>query len=125
MPNLIDQYGEGIHKNLASLGTKSKEWEYIINTMVIKPFLNKVKFSEDNIQFEITKIEIDQPKVFWIKIFLEIFHSAKFRMISMKNLESNLIMIKKRFDSTDKLKINFSNKLKGEFDKNILTIFLK
>ena len=46
-------------------------------------------------------------------------------MISMKNLESNLIMIKKRFDSTDKLKINFSNKLKGEFDKNILTIFLK
>lgn len=124
MPNLIDQYGEGIHKNLASLGTKSKELEYIINTMVINPFMDKVKFSEDKIQFEITKVEIDQPKVFWIKIFLEIFHSMKHRMISMKNLESNLTMIIRRFNSSDKLKINFSNKLKGEFENNTLTIFL-
>lgn len=124
MPNLIDQYGEGIHKNLAGLGVKSKEWEYIINTMVIKPFLDKVKYYEDKIQFEITKIEIEQPKVFWTKIFLEVFHSTKNRMVSMKSLDSCLNMIKKRYGTSEKLKINFSNKLRGDFENNILTIFL-
>ncbi len=93
--------------------------------MVIKPFLDKVKYFEDKIQFEITKVEIDQPKVFWTKIFLEVFHSTKNRMVSMKSLDSCLNMIKKRYGTSEKLKINFSNKLHGEFQNNIMTIYLK
>ena len=124
MPLLEEQWGEGIHKTLAEVGKKSAEWDSVIETMVIKPFLNTIKRTTNSISFEVTEQLLGQPHVFWQRILLELFHSSQIKMISNKNIETMLQMLKKRYNSTEPLKLNFSNGCCGDFKKNVLTIYL-
>jgi len=125
MPALEDQYSHGIHGTLAKVGERSREWGHIIETMVIKPFLQKITKTDSHISFEIDEVLLDQPRVFWQRIFLEIFHSIGHKMITGKNLNSLLEMLKRRYNSKDKLNINFSNGLTAQLDKNIIKILIK
>lgn len=125
MPALEDQYSKGIHGTLAKVGERSQEWGHIIETMVIKPFLQKIIKTDTYISFEIDEVLLGQPRVFWQRIFLEIFHSIGRKMITGKNLDALLEMLKRRYNSKDKLNINFSNGLTAQLDKNIITILIK
>jgi tRNA(Ile)-lysidine synthetase-like protein len=124
MPALEDQYGTGIHMTLANFGNKSNEWGSVIESMVIRPFLEKINRSDSKIWFEIDSVLINQPRIFWFRILMEVFHSISYKMITHKNVDSVLSMIKKRYNSNEPLKIQFSNGLNGSFAKNILTIFI-
>lgn len=125
MPALEDQYSQGIHGVLAKVGESSREWGYIIETMVIKPFLQKCIRTSSTISFEIDEVLMSQPRVFWQRVLVEIFHSAGKKMITGKNLECALRMIKRRVGSDVPLHITFSNGLDAEFHKNILSIKIK
>jgi tRNA(Ile)-lysidine synthetase-like protein len=125
MPALEDQYSSGIHGTLAKAGERSREWGHIIETMVIKPFLQKIIKTDTHSAFEIDDVLLHQPRVFWQRIFLEIFHSAGHKMISNKQLDTLLEMLKRRFGSIQSLNINFSNGLTAQFNKNILSIKIK
>jgi tRNA(Ile)-lysidine synthetase-like protein len=125
MPLLEDQWGGGIHKTLADTGKRSREWDSVIETMVIRPFFNTVKRTTNSISFEVTEQLLEQPHVLWHRILLELFHSMGVKMISNKNLTAMLEMLKKRYNSKEPLKITFSNGFKGEFKKNVLTISSK
>jgi tRNA(Ile)-lysidine synthetase-like protein len=125
MPPLEEQYSQGIYGTLAKVGESSREWGHIIETMVIKPFLQKIIKTDTYSAFEIDEVLLSQPRVFWQHIFLEIFHSAGYKMISNKNLDTSLEMLKRRFGSTEKLHLRFSNGLSAEFHKNILSIKIK
>jgi tRNA(Ile)-lysidine synthetase-like protein len=124
MPALEDQYGSGIHTTLADFGNKSNEWGSVIETMVIRPFLEKINRSDSIISFEIDSVLINQPRIFWFRILMEIFHSIGYKMITHKNVDSILSILKKRYNSTEPLKLQFSNGLTGLFNKNILSIFI-
>ena len=122
LPLLEEQWGEGIHKTLAGVGKRSSEWDSVIETMVIKPFLNTVKQTTNSISFEVTQQLLEQPQVFWQRVLMELFHSKGSKMISNKNLTAMLEMLKKRYNSTDTLKVSLSNGWSGVFKKNVLTI---
>jgi tRNA(Ile)-lysidine synthetase-like protein len=122
MPLLEEQWGECIHKTLAGVGKRSAEWDSVIETMVIRPFLNTVKQTTNSISFEVTEQLLEQPQVFWQRVLMELFHSKGSKMISNKNLTTMLEMLKKRYNSSDALKISLSNGWSGEFKKNALTI---
>jgi len=124
MPLLEEQWGECIHKTLAEVGKKSAEWDSVIETMVIRPFLNTVKQTTNSISFEVTEQLLEQPQVFWQRVLMELFHSKGSKMISNKNLTTMLEMLKKRYNSRDALKISLSNGWSGEFKKNQLTIYI-
>ena len=125
MPALEDQYSSGIHTTLVKVGERSREWGHIIETMVIKPFLQKIIKTDTHFSFEIDEVLLNQPRVFWQRVLLEIFHSVGHKMITGKNLDSALEMLKHRFRSTEKLKLRFSNGVSAEFHKNILSIKIK
>ena len=125
MPALEEQYSQGIHGTLAKAGERSREWGHIIETMVIKPFLQQIIKTDTHSAFEIDEALLHQPRVFWQRIFLEIFHSAGHKMISNKQLDTALEMLKRRIGSTQPLNINFSNGLTAQFNKNILSIKIK
>jgi tRNA(Ile)-lysidine synthetase-like protein len=119
MPALEDQYS-GIHGTLALAGERSREWGHIIETMVIKPFLQKCRRTEESMWFEIDGALLSQPRVFWQRVLIEIFHSIGRKMITGKNLDAMLEMLRRRINSNDPLRLNFSNGLTGKFHKNIL-----
>lgn len=125
MPALEDQYSSGIHTTLAKVGERSREWGLIIETMVIKPFLQKIIKTDTQLSFEIDDVLLHQPRVFWQRIFLEIFHSVGHKMITGKNVDTALEMLKRRINSSEPIKLNFSNGLTARFHKNILSIKIK
>ena len=124
MPRLERQWGYGIHSTLAAVGQQSSEWASIIESMIIQPFLKAVEWTDDGkrFSFAVTKELLNQPYVLWHKILMHLFHSKGCKMISHKNLDCMLSMLKKRFDSRDSLKLTFSNGCLGEFKKNKLFI---
>lgn len=125
MPALEDQYSSGIHTTLTKVGERSREWGYIIETMVIQPFLQKIIKTDTHFSFEIDEVLLNQPRVFWQRVLLEIFHSAGHKMITGKNVDAALEMLKRRLHSKEKLQLRFSNGLSAEFHKNILSIKIK
>jgi tRNA(Ile)-lysidine synthetase-like protein len=132
LPRLERQWGEGIYNTLAAVGKNSTEWGAVIENAVIQPFLKSVERCDDGFKFAVTLDLLNYPRVFWHKILMDLFHSYGCKMISNKNLDSMLEMLKKRFNSRDTLKLAFSNGCSGEFAcesknqrefaKNILTI---
>jgi tRNA(Ile)-lysidine synthase len=123
MPILEDQYS-GIHGTLARIGERSREWNQMIETMIIQPFLKKVVREKDRMSFEVDAILLEQPRVFWFRIFLEIFHSVGRKMISGKNMDSLLSLFRRRLDSKEKFGLQFSNGLTGEFKHNRIVIMM-
>ncbi len=125
MPALTEQYGSGIDRTLAKVGEQSRDWNHIIETMVIKPFLQKCERNNECVWFEIDSVVMSQPRVFWQRVLIEIFHSVGKRMITGKNLDAMLEMLRRRFNTNKVLYLNFSNGLTAEFNKNILSIKIK
>ncbi len=121
MPKLIDQWGSGIYSNLAEIGEKSREWNIVVQNFVLEPIYKEIEFKKNGCKLNIKPEYLTLPTVIWMRVFIKIFHSMSYHMISRKNLENFIEGIKKK--STEEYKFNFSNKCVGIISNSSLYIF--
>lgn len=124
-PILEDQFGSGVYNNLANIGKMSNNWNKIIQKMIIEPFLKKINYTKIGLYFDMNNTLLELPEVFWMKIFIHIFHNAGIKMISFKNLQ-NLLQRMNNFSYNKKnnqTMINLSNKCIFAMDKLRIYIF--
>jgi tRNA(Ile)-lysidine synthetase-like protein len=124
-PILEDQFGSGVYNNLSNIGKMSNSWNKIIKKMIIEPFLKKIKYTQIGLYFEMDNTLLELPEVFWMKIFIHIFHNAGIKMISFKNLQ-NLLLRMNNFCTSKKnnqTMISLSNKCIFAMDISRIYIF--
>jgi tRNA(Ile)-lysidine synthetase-like protein len=120
LPELTNQWG-GVISNLAEIGEKSREWNNVVNTFVLKPIYNEIQIKKYGSIFNLKEEYCELPKVIWMRLFLKIFHSMGVNMISRKNLDSFVDNYNNNFDKHTKF--GFSNGTIGIFCENKLYIF--
>jgi len=88
MPCLIDQWGEGVVSCLADIGEKAREWNNVIESFVLKPILENIRYYKYGCKINLNAEYQKLPKVVWVKILTKIFHSMGNSMITKKNLDN-------------------------------------
>jgi tRNA(Ile)-lysidine synthetase-like protein len=117
-PNLVNQYGLSIYLSLEKIGEKSKQWNEIFNTFILKPIINKIKFYKYGASLEISEDFLILPEIIWSKIFIELFHKLSKNMITHKCLKSYISWLNSKSENL----FQFSNKTEGFIKENILYI---
>ena len=111
MPKLVGQYGEGINANLAHIGHQSRQWNSIVDSMILKPIMNSIRYSKDHSgYFELSiKPEMNQmPSVLWSKILVTAFHTMGVKMTSHGSIEPFILWLS-RTGSREDCMFKFSN----------------
>ncbi len=120
-PVLEKQYGSNIMKTLELIGEKSRQLSITVNKFILEPLFENIKFHEHGASFKIETKYQELTFIIWSQIFIKIFHTLGYHMISKVNLERILLML---FNNKS-YKITFSNKIIGVLDNNTLYIFNK
>lgn len=118
-PVIEKQYGKQIMRTLALIGKKSHQMALIFNKFILDPIIDKISFHKHGVMFPLENKYCELPFIIWSQIFIKIFHTLGYHMISKANLDRILLMLfnKKTY------KITFSNKIIGIVDNDILYIY--
>jgi hypothetical protein len=108
VPELKNQFGNGVLNNLIHIGSSSNEWNNIINKCILQPIFNTIEYKTNGCKIHITDNYKDFTKVIWMKLFIFVFHKLGFNMITKKSLD-NFINNFNNYLKKD-TKIVFSNK---------------
>lgn len=125
-PAIEDAFTKNVKSNLIGLSNQSIEWNELITQEIIKPFINKVKFTfneyENSVQFNIINYT-NYPLCFWNVVFMNIFNRFGYSCPSRKGIQTFMKSIN-RF-STHNYNISISNNCKSNIKNNIVTIIFK
>jgi tRNA(Ile)-lysidine synthetase-like protein len=72
-PRLEDAFSKSVKNNLLGLSRQSYEWNELIMKQIVDPFMEKVKFCDKLVEFNVEKY-IDFPLCFWSIVFMKIFY---------------------------------------------------
>lgn len=83
---VIDKFDDNMLNNLTKIGKDSIEWCSVIEKTVINPILYTIKIGINGFSIILNMNISNLPSVFWSRLFVQLFHSQKTKMISRKNL---------------------------------------
>lgn len=83
LPLLVDMYGVGCLKNIASLANESDEAKALVHCSVYKPFLDSVQHFPTGLIVHVMSHR-DQPISFWREMLKELMHSMSMAMVREK-----------------------------------------
>lgn len=93
-PQLEKRFGGNFQQKLVSIGQQSTEWSFMINQMILDPFIK----NNMNIKKHGAYIFIDgyrnAPKCFWGLVFRKILHTMNLSMITSKSLNNVMVALK-------------------------------
>lgn len=95
----LDKFSSSAKDGIITIGEYSKEWNDIINKMIIKPIVSSIIDGKLGFSVPITESIIELPMVFWMKIFIIIFHKRHYSMITRKNMGEFTRWIKRNNNS--------------------------
>ena len=119
-PKFTERYGSGFTQNLVKIGNSSQEWGELIQSKILKPFIDNSYNSKIGYIFNISNYK-GYPYSFWDQVFLHVFHSMGLSMISGKSL-SNLIS---KINSSDNCSITLKKECISYIYNNELVIINK
>lgn len=113
-PLIEDAFTKNVKDNLIGLSVQSYEWNELIKEDIIKPFMNKVKFTFDInkgcVEFNITKYK-NYPLCFWNTVLMNVFNQFGYNCPSRKGIQNYMNNINKDI-STHNVDISISNNCK-------------
>jgi tRNA(Ile)-lysidine synthetase-like protein len=92
MPSLTLAFTHNIKNNLLKLDQQTFEWNQLIHSKIIDPFINECVFHEKDVVVPVHKYKA-YPSCFWNTIFMKIFFKYKRNCPSMKSVTSFLSFI--------------------------------
>jgi tRNA(Ile)-lysidine synthase TilS/MesJ len=113
-PLIEDAFTKNVKDNLIGLSVQSYEWNELIKEDIIKPFMNKVKFTFDinecYVEFNITKYK-NYPLCFWNVVLMNVFNQSGYNCPSRKGIQNYMNNINKDI-CTHNVNISISNNCK-------------
>ena len=88
-PVIEDTFTKTIKNNLIYLSEQSRQWNNLIDTEIIKPFIETVVINKKNnsIEFNVEKYK-SYPLCFWNYVFMNLFNQFGFRHPSRKGMQT-------------------------------------
>lgn len=71
-PLLEDTFTNNVKENLIGLSNQSDDWNEIVQSIVIDPFIKTIKYNPSSVEFNVEKYNY-YPLAFWYVIFSKIF----------------------------------------------------
>lgn len=113
-PLIEDAFTKNVKDNLIGLSVQSYEWNELVYKDIIKPFMNKVKFTFDinecYVEFNITKYK-NYPLCFWNVVLMNVFNQSGYNCPSRKGIQNYMNNINKDIN-THNVNISISNNCK-------------
>lgn len=122
-PSIENAFSKNIKNNLLNLSQQSDEWNELIESKFIIPFMKKIKVNENKISFDV-KQYLDYPLCFWNLIFMKIFNQFGYKSPSKKSIQTVIFVIKSKQADEHLHNITLSNTCKCSLHKNIINIEL-
>tara|TARA_Y100000389_G_C17454692_1_gene517302 strand:- start:848 stop:1891 length:1044 start_codon:yes stop_codon:yes gene_type:complete len=86
-PLVEDTFSKNVKNNLLGLSKQSYEWNSLIMKEIIEPFMQNIKFNNNEVKFNVEKYK-DYPLCFWNIIFMKIFYYYNKNCPSRKAINS-------------------------------------
>ena len=88
-PIIEDTFTKTIKNNLIYLSEQSTQWNQLIDSEIIKPFIETVVINKENnsIEFNVEKYK-SYPLCFWNNVFMDLFNQFGFRHPSRKGMQT-------------------------------------
>ena len=106
-PILKDTFSFNIKENLLRMSEQSNDWNLLINTQIINPFIENIQCNHQTCIFNAEAYK-DYPISFWILIFQKLFHKFSRHAPSRKGVSTFMNSIKTKNVSN----ISLSNECK-------------
>tara|TARA_A100001035_G_scaffold87077_2_gene67686 strand:+ start:31592 stop:32716 length:1125 start_codon:yes stop_codon:yes gene_type:complete len=114
-PLIEDTFTKNVKNNLIALSNQSDEWNQLIQHEIIKPFMNKIKWTikdyENIVEFNIENYK-QHPPCFWNAIFMNIFNCYGYNSPSKKAIMLFINIINKSNKNNTVSNISISNNCK-------------
>tara|TARA_Y100000592_G_C5463860_1_gene315556 strand:- start:122 stop:1267 length:1146 start_codon:yes stop_codon:yes gene_type:complete len=96
-PVVEDAFTKNVKDNLIGLSDQSYEWNELVTREIIKPFMEKIKFTiddfESSIEFNIDNYR-NHPMCFWNVVFMNIFNQFGYSCPSRKGIRTFINKVK-------------------------------
>ena len=92
-PLLEDVFSKNVKENLIGLSNQSNEWNELIQYKIIKPFLNNITYTTNEVTFNVEDY-YNYPMSFWCQIFTYIFSHYNKSIPSRKAIQTFMNNIK-------------------------------
>ena len=95
-PAIEDAFTKNVKENLLNISRQADEWNSLLETEIINPFIESVNFyGEDNkiVEVNIEKY-IDYPLAFWTIVLMKIFNHFGYKSPSKKSIQTFMTTIK-------------------------------
>ncbi len=105
-PLIEDAFTKNVKNNLIEISNQSDQWNKLIKEEIIKPFMNNVKWYEEDesiVEFNIENYK-EHPLCFWNVIFMNIFNKVGYNCPSRKAITTFINSINKS-NKTNKINI--------------------
>lgn len=124
-PTIECAFTSHVKENLLSLSNQSNEWNGLIETNIIAPFMNKVVLYGNKIVFKLDQYK-DYPLCFWNLIFIKLFNKFGYKNPSKKSVTVFLSVIQNSNSNrrTGVQNITLSNQCKCHYENDTVTIEL-
>ncbi len=117
MPSLTLAFTHSIKKNLLKLNQQTTEWNQLIHSNIIDPYIEQCSFNNNKVTIPIHKYKT-YPFCFWNTIFMNIFYKYKHNCPSNKSISSFITFINNKTSGNFVL----SNKCFCRLSDNLFTI---
>ncbi len=96
-PIIEDTFTKNIKNNLIYLSEQSSQWNQLISSEIIKPFIDTVVINKENnnIEFNVEKYK-GYPLCFWNHVFMDLFNHFNFRHPSRKGMKTFINSIQEK-----------------------------
>lgn len=94
-PSLISTFKHRVKDNLLRIDQQSQEWAELIQGQIIEPFLEKCKFTDDTVLFNVDNYK-KYSFCFWNEIFMKIFYKFNVNSPSNKSIREFMNFINKK-----------------------------
>lgn len=96
MPSLQMAFQEKIKNNLLKVNQETSEWNQLIHTAIIDPYMSECEFSSNKVTVPIDIKYIDYPFCFWNLIFMKVFYKYNLNCPSNKSVYMFMKFIKEK-----------------------------
>ena len=121
-PLIEDAFTKNVKDNLIGLSVQSYEWNELVQKDIIKPFMNKIKFTFD-INDGLAEYNIREyknyPLCFWNTVLMNVFNKFGYNCPSRKGIQNYMNNINKE-SCTHNVNISISNNCKCSLKNDII-----
>lgn len=116
-PKIEDAFTPNVKENLIGISKQSLDWNNLIQSQMIQPFMNKIVYSKNKVNFNVESY-VSYPLCFWNIIFMNIFYEFNNKSPSRKSIQNFINTIQEK----NNCYISISDCCITSFKNNIVNI---